>query len=205
MRLLPKAELVQTGPVDHADWNYRPGLAFIMRRRFALVLSLLPERSHRLLEIGFGSGILMPELGRRCDELYGIDVHAESSEVRARLEKSGVQAFLSQQSAERTRFEDGFFDCIASISALEFIDNIEEAAAELARVLTQQGRLVAVMPRKSPMLDFALRVATGESAERDYGNRRERVIPALEKYFRIVRTKNFAPVYSAYEFALRHA
>lgn len=200
MRLLPKAQLIHTGPVDHADWNYRPGLAFVMRKRFALVLSLLPAHSHRLLEIGFGSGVFMPELTRRCDELYGIDVHGRVAEVEARLEECGVHATLSQQSATQMNFNDGFFDSIVAISALEFIDGIEAASAELARVLAPGGRLVAVMPGKSPLLDFMLKVATGEEAKRDYGDRRERVIPQLEKYFRIVQTKSFSPVYTAYEF-----
>lgn len=203
MRLLPKTQLIQTGPVDHADWNYRPGLAFVMRRRFALMLGLLPRHSHRMLEIGFGSGVFMPELSQRCDELYGIDVHDETAAVQARLDASGVRAVLSRQSAAKTTFDDCFFDSIAAVSALEFIDDIEAAAAELARVLTPQGRLVAVMPGKSPLLDFALCVATGKSANDDYGDRRERVIPALQKHFRIVRTKSFPPVYRAYEFALR--
>lgn len=205
MKLLPKTQLIHTGPVDHADWNYRPGLAFVMRKRFALVLSLLPQRSHRLLEIGFGSGVFMPELVRRCDELYGIDVHEQVAQVEARLEECGVRATLSRQSATQMKFEDGFFDSIVAISALEFIEGIEEAAAELARVLRPTGRLVAVMPGKSPLLDFMLRVATGEDANRDYADRRERVIPQLEKYFRVLRTKSFSPVYTAYELAPKYS
>lgn len=203
MKLLPRAQLIHTGPVDHADWNYRPGLAFVMRKRFSLVLSLLPKHAHRMLEIGFGSGVFMPELARRCDELYGIDVHEEVSAVEDSLEACGVRASLSRQSATQMTFDDRFFDCVVSISALEFIDRIEGAAEELARVLRPEGRLVAVMPGKSPLLDFALRVATGESAESDYGDRRERVIPALERYFHIVQTRSFSPIYKAYEFAPR--
>lgn len=176
-----------------------------MRRRFALVLSLLPERSHRLLEIGFGSGVFMPELRGRCDELYGIDVHSQVAQVQTQLEACGVEAVLSQQSATQMKFADGFFDGVVAISALEFIDNIEDAAAELARILAPGGRLVAVMPGKSPLLDFMLRIATGEDAKRDYGDRRERVIPELEKYFRVLHTKSFSPIYTAYELTLKGA
>ena len=199
MHLLPKNELIHTGDVDHADWNYRPGLAFIMRRRFALVQSLLPQHSHRMLEVGFGSGVFMPELSRHCDELYGIDVHEGVPEVQARLDACGVRASLSQQSATSLNFEDAFFDTIVAISALEFIDGIEDAAAELTRVLKHDGRLIAVMPGHSPLLDFALRVATGESAKRDYGDRREHVMPVLDSYFRVTQVKRFLPIYTAYE------
>ncbi|MGZ3533397.1 MAG: class I SAM-dependent methyltransferase [Burkholderiales bacterium] len=201
MRLLPQSELVQTSRVDHADWNYRPVLAYVMRRRFALILSLLPRRAvHRMLEIGFGSGILMPELARRCRELYGIDVHSEVAEVQARLKRFGVPATLSRQDAANTNFPDAFFDAIVSVSALEFVEDIDDAAREFARLLAPDGKLVAVMPAKSALLDFALRAATGENAQRDYGDRRERVLPALLKYFRVLRVKRFVPIYTAYEF-----
>jgi hypothetical protein len=35
-RLLPPEDFVRTGPVDHADWNYRFPLGWISRRRLAV-------------------------------------------------------------------------------------------------------------------------------------------------------------------------
>lgn len=201
MNLLPKDMLVQTSRVDHADWNYHPVLRHVSRTRFALVLSLLPRRRvPRLLEVGYGSGIFMPELAQRCESLYGIDVHNETATVQQALAAQGIRAILAAQDAARTDFPDAFFDEIVAVSALEFITDIDGAAAELARILRPGGRLVAVMPRKLPALDWALAVATGESAERDYGNRREAVVPALQPYFRVVRTRTTVPIYIAYEF-----
>ena len=63
LKLLPREALIQTGEVDHADWNYRPLLGMIQRLRFRLILRILAGRKyHRLLEIGYGSGVFMPEL-----------------------------------------------------------------------------------------------------------------------------------------------
>jgi ubiquinone/menaquinone biosynthesis C-methylase UbiE len=203
LNLLPQESLVRTSRVDHADWNYRPHLAPIMRRRFALALSLLPsERVHRLLEIGFGSGVFMPTLAQKCSELYGIDVHDRVPEVQARLAAHGVHTNLSWQDAAGTRFADGFFDAIVSVSALEFVERIDEATAEIARLLDPAGRAIVVMPCKSPVVDFMLFALTGEDAKRDYGNRRERVLPTMLQHLRIVRRKDFLQIYSAYEFAL---
>lgn len=202
MRLLPRERLIRTSDVDHADWNYDPVLAFVMRRRFALVRRLLADRVQRLLEIGFGSGIFMPELSAHCDELFGIDVHAHADEVRERLSELGIDTSLSRMSAASLRFPDRFFDVIVSVSALEFIDDIASAAYEAARVLKPQGRLIAVMPVKSRVLDSMLRALTGADPERDYGDRRERVIPALLQHFRIVKTLRFVPAYTAYAFEL---
>ena len=100
MKLLPQKKLIRTGPVDHADWNYRPFLGQIQRLRFSLALSLLPDQSGRLLEIGYGSGVLMPALKDRAAELYGIDVHSSFREVEANLASEGVSAHLSTAKAE---------------------------------------------------------------------------------------------------------
>ena len=76
LKLLPPEVLIKTSEVDHADWNYRPLLSWIQRLRFRHIVSMLAgERFQRLLEVGYGSGIFMPELKQYCDELYGIDLH----------------------------------------------------------------------------------------------------------------------------------
>ena len=88
LHLLPEEVLIKTGPVDHADWNFRPILGSIQRSRFRLMLDLL-EGHHfeRLLEVGYGSGVFMPELARRCRSLHGIDVHRHTESVSESLRK----------------------------------------------------------------------------------------------------------------------
>src|SRR6185437_4331790 len=45
LRLLPVKDLITTGPVDHADWNYKPVLGWIERQRFKLALFMIPART----------------------------------------------------------------------------------------------------------------------------------------------------------------
>jgi hypothetical protein len=40
-------------------------------------------------------------------------------------------------------------------------------------------------------VDLGLRVLTGKSAKTDFGNRRERVLPALERNFAVTRRIDF--------------
>lgn len=205
VKLLPRTRLLQTSPIDHADWNYRPVLGYVSRQRFRLVCSLLQRRRvHRLLEVGYGSGIFMPELRDHCDELYGIDLHGLNDRIQEILAQCGVTATLSRQNAAHTSFPDGFFDTIVAVSALEHTHEIDEAAREFERLLAPHGRLIAVIPRKSAVLDFILHIATGENAKRDFGDRRERVVPALRAYFQITREIAFWPVYTAYLFEARY-
>lgn len=187
LRLLPQSALVKTGDVDHADWNYRPVLGAISRLRFRLVAALLDTepRAGRLLEIGYGSGVLMPELARRCEELYGVDVHGETRAVADALAATGVEARLFSSSVAATPFADNFFDAAVAVSAFEFVEDLPEACAEITRVLKPGGVLVVVTPGYSPLADFGLRVLTGKRARADFEDRRRSVIPTFARRFRV--------------------
>jgi SAM-dependent methyltransferase len=188
MNLLPPQALVKTGPVDHADWNFRPGLGSIQRLRFKLIASLLPkERCHRLLEIGYGSGVFMPELARCCEELYGIDVHQEHERVREVLERYGCQAQLVAGDAATMPFPDEYFDCIVAVSSMEFIGDLDAACREIQRVLRPTGCCIVVTPGHSAVVDLGLKILTGESARQDYGDRRSKVLSTLQRHFMICR------------------
>lgn len=201
IELLPKGDLIATNEVDHADWNYAPALAYVMRRRFALVKHLLPQaRVQRMLEVGFGSGVFMPYLSRRCEELFGIDVHEHVEAVSRILKQHHVRAALSKQDAAQTTFPDSYFDVVIAVSSLEFIEDIDGAAREIARILKPGGVLVAVMPANSRLLDTALHLLTGVDPLKDYGHRRECVVPALSNELHVTRTASFGPVYKGYEF-----
>lgn len=184
MRLLPREALLKTGPVDHADWNYKPILGSIQRLRFKLALELIQEKRYRrILEIGYGSGVFMPELSLYCGELFGVDVHDYAPAVMACLSKNGVNASLHSAGAESLPFEDEFFDCVVAVSSLEFVSDLEQVCQEVSRVLTPEGRLIVITPGSSKILDLGLKVLTGKDAKADFGERRSLVTPALEKWF----------------------
>ncbi len=186
IKLLPQETLLKTGAVDHADWNYRPILGWIQRQRFNLIVSLLPKkRVNRLLEVGYGSGVFMPELSDRCRELYGIDIHQKQASVNKVLAEFNVSAKLYSGSATLLPFENNFFDCLVAVSSLEFIDNLDAASQEMQRVLKPGGFLVVVTPGASKIVDIGLKILTGKSAKNDYGDRRKALIPTLLKYFTI--------------------
>lgn len=201
IRLLPPEAILLTSGVDHGNWTHDRLLGLVIGKRYALVCKLLPaQRVHRILEVGFGSGIFMPELASRCDEVFGIDVHQRVELVREVLRTRNIDAQLAREDAASTHFPDETFDIIVAVSALEFIEDIAAAAHEAARILVPRGRMVAVMPADSRILDFLLRMITGQDPKKDYGDRRKRVLPAILQYFAIERKLTFGPFYTAYEF-----
>ncbi len=212
LTLLPPELLLKTGPVDHADWNHRLVVGWIQRLRFRMILSLLPgDRVPRLLEIGYGSGVFMPTLAGRCAQLYGIDRHPMHGEVAERLARCGVSATLVSGTAEQMPFADGYFDVLVAVSSIEFIDDLEAACLEIRRVLKPEGCLVMVTPGHSPLVDLGLKLLTGESAEADYGKRREALVPTLLRHFTIRAQRTAPPVgtslvclYTSFSLVPRH-
>lgn len=209
LNLLPREALVKTGDVDHAVWNYEGVLGFVSRQRFRLVQSLLPKgRVAKLLEVGYGSGVFMPELAKVADELYGADIHHHAAEVTTSLAGAGISATLVTAPAEELPFPDDTFDIVVSVSTFEFVTDARRAIRELARVLTPAGRIIVVTPGQSPLLDLGLRIFTGESAQEDFGDRRKLVVPTLTTELRHDRSAYFpAPfpvqVYRALRLAKR--
>ena len=195
IRLLPESDLIVTSTVDHAKWNYRGWLGWLQRTRFRLLLSLMKnDRPVRLLEVGYGSGVFMPELATRCTELFGIDPHSRHELVTGILAHRGVKANLASGTVTKLPYADTFFDCAVSVSALEYVENVDAACRELGRVLTPTGALILVTPGHSRLLDVALKLITGEDAADNYAGRRERLISALLNHFHLQDERNFPPV-----------
>jgi len=192
IHLLPQGSLIRTGPVDHADWNYKPLLGWIQQQRFRLALSLLPtNRAPRVLEIGYGSGIFLPELSQHCQELYGIDIHGRNEEIAGKLLEQGVTAQLHRAPAEAIPFDNESFDAAVAVSSLEFVQNVPAACSEIARVLKRNGSLIVITPGHSFVADLALRILTGESAKRDFGNRRQSLMRQVQQCFRVSERRLF--------------
>lgn len=125
----------------------------------------------------------MPALKDRCEELYGIDIHLYASLVESSLASEGVTARLSCAHAEDLPFESDFFDTIVAISSMEFVSDLDKSCEEIHRVLKPEGKLIIVTPGHSSVVDFGLRLLTGNDARKDFGNRRQALTPTLGKYF----------------------
>lgn len=194
--MLPPEDFVRTGPVDHADWNYRFPLGWISRRRLALATRLLPPAVDRLLKVGYGSGVHLPHWATRAKEVHGIDPHPHAAEVARRLAGHGVTAHLVSGSAEAMPYPDAHFDVVLAISAIEFIPDLPAACREVRRVLRPGGCLVVVTPGHSPLVDFGLKVLSGNSAKKDYGDRRAAVLPTLVEHFAVDKRLTFPPLVS---------
>jgi ubiquinone/menaquinone biosynthesis C-methylase UbiE len=199
LNLLPEKDLVKTGDVDHGDWNFKLFLGVIMSSRFKLVKKMLAgKHKKRLLEIGYGSGVFLPELAKYADEIYGIDIHNKPAEVAEKLLNYNIKAELISSGAEKMKWKDNSFDLVVAVSALEFVSDLEAVCLEVKRILKPTGSFIIVTPGESPILDFGFKLLTGKSAKNDFADRRGVVLPMLYKHFNIKQELTYPKYLSSF-------
>jgi SAM-dependent methyltransferase len=148
-QLPPRGALTANNAVDPFRFYYRPLIGRVFAARLDVGLGLVDGRFRRLLEIGYGSGLLMPTLAGLTDELYGADLETEPPGLRAALAGLGVRpAGLVQADVQNLPFPDEKFDGVVAFSILEHLkrDELERALGEVARVLEPGGRFLVGCP-----------------------------------------------------------
>jgi ubiquinone/menaquinone biosynthesis C-methylase UbiE len=153
--VVPKSEFD-----DPIDYYYRPLTGKVYRDRLEISMSMLGEKKYdALLEIGYGSGLLLPELARRTRRLVAIDIHGQVDQVYRMLEHEHVEAELHKASLYDMPFTDGEFDAIACFSVLEHMNDLDAAFREFVRV-TRPGAVLALgFPIRNFITDAFFKVA----------------------------------------------
>ena len=139
------------------------------RRRNAWAVSLLDVRSHdRVLEIGFGPGLAIRELGGLAADGYvcGID-HSELMLRRAkRLNAEGVErgaVDLRLGSVEDLPAFDQPFDKILAVNATMFWREPVARVEELRRLLRSGGLIAVVYQPRGPGANNETAAAEGQN------------------------------------------
>ncbi len=150
LQLPPRGSLSPNNDVDPLRYYYTPFVGRIFTARINLGLALLGERRFpRLLEIGFGSGLLLPTLTGIADVVDGIDLASDPDEVRGHVARLGATVGeLVRGDACALPFPDGRFDAAVAFSIFEHLRAPQLAAAlrEARRVLVDDGLLLVGCP-----------------------------------------------------------
>ncbi len=147
IRLPAREHISPTNDEDPLPYYYFPPTRYIYARRLELACELLGDGPfENLLEIGYGSGILLPELSQRCKRLVAVDIHQQLDRVRAMLKAERVEASLHCGDVRSLPFPETEFDAVVCISVLEHLVDLDAAVVEICRVLRPQGVAVMAFP-----------------------------------------------------------
>lgn len=168
--LPPQGLLTPNNAVDPLRYYYHPLVGVLFRQRLQVGLDLLPGRSRRLLEVGYGSGLLLPTLAQAADEVYGVDREPPPPGVHERLAQLGcVPRELCTADVTATPFADDYFDGVVAFSIFEHLraPELSRAARELSRILRPGGFVLIGCPAVHPLMNAAF-AAIGFSGIEDH-------------------------------------
>jgi SAM-dependent methyltransferase len=119
-----------------------------------VVLSALPPRCGRVLDVGCGDGLFASELAERCREVIAIDVDAPTL-ARARTANRRPNLSFVEADVMSHPFDKGSFDFIASIATLHHLPLVP-ALERFKRLLRPGGVLALIgLYRMSTPADLA--------------------------------------------------
>lgn len=160
LKMLPIEQYVDA--VNSEDpirlYNY-PIIGGIFKRRVELCLSEL-RGGHRILEVGFGSGVTFLNLREKYDEIYGLDLTADVGRISKMFTRLDVNVVLKNGSVMEMPFPDGYFDTVLLISILEHLrpEDQHRTFSEIARVLSPGGQVIYGVPVQRPLMDLLFRI-----------------------------------------------
>jgi phosphatidylethanolamine/phosphatidyl-N-methylethanolamine N-methyltransferase len=150
-----QGRIVGIGRIDESDvldayrrwapvYDYTFGLVAKEGRRHAV--EMLNAREGRLLEVGVGTGLSLPDYGRHL-EVVGIDLSPEMLEkARERVADGGLGHVtgLHEMDASDLRFPDSSFDTVVAMYVMTVVPDPEAVMRELSRVTKPGGEVMLV-------------------------------------------------------------
>jgi SAM-dependent methyltransferase len=139
---------------DPLPYYYHPWVGWLYRHRLQMGLDLLPAGGGRVLEIGVGSGVLVPTLTARYPEYTGTDLVLAPG-LEAHVAPGCAATFRQADLLRDGDLPAAHFDAIVCFSVLEHIPDADGAARGLARALAPGGTLVTGYPMVSRLMTRA--------------------------------------------------
>ena len=109
-----------------------------------------------ILEIGVGTGLNLPHYPAHVRRIVTVDPNpGMNKRLQRRIDQSGLEVDKRILSSEVLPFDDDVFDCVVSTITLCSISKVEQAMAELFRVLKRGGRILFLEHGISPDANVA--------------------------------------------------
>lgn len=112
---------------------------------------LLAKASGEILEIGFGTGLNLTHYPPNVRRLTTVDANrGMERRAKERIKQSGIEVDQRFLNCAELPFEDDTFDCVISSWTLCSIDDVDQALAEVYRVLRPTGQFLFLEHGLSP-------------------------------------------------------
>ena len=143
--------------------------SFIFQERKRVVFEFLKGVSGVVLDAGCGPAVYTDGLVRAGCTIHGVDISPEM--IALAKQRQFPKASFSIGSVESLPFPSEMFDGILCVGVLEYLEQLEAAVGEMARVIKPGGRVVVTLPNGDSglnRLDSVLRRFFRSAVSREY-------------------------------------
>lgn len=198
LKLLPAEKYKGVNQYDPIKFYYWPIFGRMYRERVELALNECTG-GERILEVGFGTGLAFPNLHDNYKEIHGIDLTADIDAVKSVFEPMGIPLYLKKGDVlDMPYYEDNFFDTVLMVSILEHLKplELEQAFAEVKRVLKPGGQMVYGTPVEKPFMVFMFKLL-GHTIRDEHFSTEKEIAAAAHKVFssgKVIGMKSTPPI-----------
>ncbi|HEY4393786.1 MAG TPA: methyltransferase domain-containing protein [Polyangia bacterium] len=195
LELPPRGVLKPNDADDPLPYYYHPWVGWLYRHRLQMGLDLLPDGATpegRVLEIGVGSGVLVPTLTKHYAEYTGTDLTLPPG-LDALVAPGCRAEFRRADLLNDADLPAARFDAIVCFSVLEHIRDADGAARGLARALAPGGTLVTGYPMVSRLMTRAFAAIGYDRIDDHHVSPPARIAAALATHLKPLRRAAFPP------------
>jgi len=171
----------ESGPARYCSKN--PLVRKIYLDRLQIAVDLLRDDYGRLLEAGFGNGMLFPTYNKLAQETYGIDIHGKEKEIAALFKGD-----FRYGSIYEIPFPDNHFDCVISLSVIEHLEDMDKALSEIGRVAQPDGDIIIGFPTDNLLIKLWFYYKKSP-ALKEHINGPKRILEKIRKHLEVREVK----------------
>lgn len=205
MMLPPEGTFYVTGPSDPIEYYYRSLIGRLYRKRIDTALSLLPDRRFgSVIELGYGSGVLIPTLKGISDSYYGVDIESEPSRVYKAIEKIQLKENIKLYKGNILSLSLPKVDLIVAISVFEHIKDPAPILEAFMNLLKEDGYLLIGMPKVASHMNLLFRMIGFSDINPLHVTTLKKVLRMAKGGFQVVGKANM-PLFLPALFSVYHA
>lgn len=185
--LPPKGVLSPNTKDDPLKYYYRPIIGFLYKNRIQKGLNLLENSYDSILEVGYGSGLLIPTIMKIGKNVVGLDRDSDPKIVENNLKRLGLKVKLLKGDILDTKLPKESFDLVLAFSIFEHIKDIKTAINEVHRILKPGGNLLVGMPRVDKLMEKLFPLIGCKTIKEQHVTSYKEFLDATKEHFRLVK------------------
>ena len=197
LELPPRGALTPNNDVDPLAFYYKPIVGRVFRARIDLGLGLLRGPYDRLLEVGYGSGLLLPTLAKISTKLAGLDLEPEPKGLLPYLEKHGAgHAQLARGDVRAIPFAISSFDCVIAFSIFEHLSGeaLQAGLSSVGKVLRPGGDFLIGCPAVHAAMSAAFTAIGFSGIDHHHVSDLSTILAAADEHFVVEEIAAWPPV-----------